>query len=336
MPPLINTTDFVRALFLVTSMYLVLWNVSRFGPYYGYLDERTFQNAAAVDTPTATKELPSGSRGGVPTLGETQPGWKPIYVFFGEHQAAPENRKQAGSQWNQDQLVLDLLGGQTNGYFLDLAANDAWRLSNTHLLEQKANWTGVCIEANPNYWRALSHHRTCHVVGAVVGDTRLEEVSFKFHEGTFRGPGGGIEREDFKNKPSQPKTKSKPTKLYTVPLVEILEGLHAPKVIDYFSLDVEGAESYILQKFPFEDYKFKVLTIERPKQELVDRLYFYGYRYLANYNKGEDTLWCHSEVLDSLNMTAIRNYKWREHDSPGLQRGPTIHDVPTVIDKNAG
>ena len=39
-------------------------------------------------------------------------------------------------------------------------------------------------------------------------------------------------------------------------LQEILKKAKAPKIIDYLSLDVEGAELEVLKNFPFKKYKF--------------------------------------------------------------------------------
>ncbi len=41
-----------------------------------------------------------------------------------------------------------------------------------------------------------------------------------------------------------------------------MREFHAPSVIDYWSLDTEGSELEILRSFPFDDYSFKVLTVE--------------------------------------------------------------------------
>jgi RNPHF zinc finger len=78
------------------------------------------------------------------------------------------------SQARQDELVVALLGNKTNGYFIDLAANDAVQLSNTYALERYYHWKGVCIEPNPMYWYNLTAFRTCVIIGAVVGDQRMQ------------------------------------------------------------------------------------------------------------------------------------------------------------------
>ena len=44
--------------------------------------------------------------------------------------------------------------------------------------------------------------------------------------------------------------------------------IQVPKLIDYMSLDVEGAEYEILKNFPFDKFKFKSMSIERPNKNL--------------------------------------------------------------------
>jgi hypothetical protein len=64
-------------------------------------------------------------------------GWRQIDVFYGK---APTTNRTWFSQAAQDELVIGLLRGKRNGYFIDLAANDALLLSNTYALEQRYGW----------------------------------------------------------------------------------------------------------------------------------------------------------------------------------------------------
>jgi len=164
---------------------------------------------------------------------------------------------------------------------------------------------GICIEANPRYWKRLSF-RDCQVVAAVVGKNRMERVDFVL-DGAF----GGIQGEDFDNNNETNKRReeelrrAETTTYYTVPILEILERNKAPRIIDYFSLDVEGAESYIMNDFPFHEYTINVLTIERPKKDLKETLRSNGYKLLGIISAYGETLWAHESVLDHLDMSMI-------------------------------
>lgn len=179
-------------------------------------------------------------------------------------------------------------------FFLDLAANHAILLSNTLYLEQNG-WDGICIEGNPEYWYELGRYRTCTIVGAFVGG--MEENDGQQVDIALRSSFGGIVNKDFDNKKSEETVKRDLVSIKT-----ILNDAECPEIIDYFSLDVEGAESFVMKDFPWEMYTFRFLTIERPKDDLVELLNFHGYsKYKKNLSKWGETLWIHKSVKLSEN-----------------------------------
>lgn len=216
-------------------------------------------------------------------------GWHAIHVYYGQRNSMPG--LVADQKWfaqvHQDEIVLDLLG--PGGYFLDLAANDAVEFSNTLALERHG-WQGLCIEPNPTYWYGLSH-RKCTVVGALVG-SRQEQVQVKFR-GVFGGIVGKLD-DKLANRKREPQ--AKPESRYTAPLTELLQKFNVPSSIDYMSLDVEGAELMIMQVFPFEKYQIKVLSIERPSNDLRLLLEKHGYIFLKDLAWWGETLWAHSST----------------------------------------
>jgi hypothetical protein len=75
-------------------------------------------------------------------------GWKTIQVFYGstEHmESLLPNDKIFFSQARQDEVVLSLLRNKKDGYFVDLASNDATLLSNSYALEKHYGWKGLCV-----------------------------------------------------------------------------------------------------------------------------------------------------------------------------------------------
>lgn len=249
-------------------------------------------------------------------------GWHPIHVFYGKREGLKlDPNKEWFAQVRQDEIVIDLLG--ENGYFIDLAANDAKDLSNTVALE-KHGWngryngfsrrsvildaafrkhvvpvdpltlfglvstTGLCVEPNPVYWYDLTH-RKCTVVGALVGGPVVEKVSVKFR-GVFGGIVGKMD-EGLANRKKEPHAAVE--ERYTTPFHELLQEYNVPSTIDYLSLDVEGAEFLIMQYFPFDQYTIKVLTVERPSADLKALLGRHGYLMLKQLAWWGETLWAH-------------------------------------------
>lgn len=235
---------------------------------------------------------------GSPRPADPNLGWKSIDVFIGEHRI--EDNRTWFSQAQQDEIVVALLGNRS-GYFVDLAANDAVDLSNTLALERRG-WQGLCIEPNSIYWSNLTK-RKCHIVGAVVGQARNEQVYFRFEAGDH----GGIAGDGFDNGRRWQRSSQL---VRTVRLLEVFERYQVPPVIDYLSLDVEGAEAFILKGFPLDRYRIKVLTAERLRGEIRTYLRENGYEFVAKVTRWGESLWVHTDYKAELNMDALDQFEF--------------------------
>jgi Methyltransferase FkbM domain len=231
------------------------------------------------------------------------PGWKNIDIFYGIREKSPIYLSQA----NQSEAVVSMLNGKKKGFFVDLAANDAFFLSNSFYLEEMYDWSGLCIEANPLYWSSLSK-RKCKVVAAAVGKTNMEEVRFRIDNEAF----GGLIGEAFDNKVTTHKKKRRQRQIvaamFTVRLDDIFLKFDVPHVIDYMSLDVEGAEELILADFPFRKYRFTIISIERPSDKLKAILYENGYEFVRQITWWGETFWIHSDERKNLNMSYFTDH----------------------------
>ena len=208
---------------------------------------------------TATIPIPPGSRSLSPTF-RTDP---------------PTEKFRSHSQKSrQDILILSLFNDKNDGFFVDLAANMWEQDSNTYVLEYFNNWKGICIEPNPVFLEDLLANRKCTIVTSPVSKTNGEIVKFRFH---WNGGIGGIVGEEFDNHGDIPQV----DKLVpATTLTNLLDAMNAPPIIEYLSLDVEGAEHYVLQGLDPRRYTFLVVTIERPKHHSHHILSLYGYRFL--------------------------------------------------------
>lgn len=253
------------------------------------------------------------------TLQRDDAGWKTIHIFYGSKKYATDDStipaqyfyaNEWFSQYRQDEIVSRLLHGKRNGYFIDLAANDAIRISNTYALETFFNWTGLCLEPNPIYWNGLSF-RECDVVAAVVGSETMNEVSFRFPK--VKAPKGGIVGKGFDNKQSE---SNESRRRFTVKLKDVFRRFNVPRVIDYISLDVEGSEDLVMSAFPFQEYQFNIMTLERPSQQLRKLLDSNDYVLLKSLKERTETIWVHQSMMESLDLSALKidseHYKYRE------------------------
>jgi len=202
----------------------------------------------------------------------------------------------------QDKWVIkDIFKYKKKGYFIDLAAADGIRISNTFLLEKKYNWSGICIEPNYLFFQNLKNNRKCHCIREVVMGKK-KKIKF-FEDGGIGGIIGDQYDNNYQKRSSIIKKRSNRHKIKnykSVALKSILKKFKAPKVIDYLSLDVEGAETIILKKFPFKEYKFLTLTIERPTIHLNKILFKNGYKFVKNHKV--DTYYIHESLQKKIKI----------------------------------
>jgi len=279
--------------------------------------------------------------------GKTVVSWSSVPVA----RAVPEQvRRQAGAfnasedigrdrrgtwhaQAGQDRTAAKLLRMRRGGFFLDLAANEPVILSNSRTLERDLGYTGICIEANPFYWGALARVRSgCAVVGAAISSD-LGTVKFRAFKARGQSRNSGIVGGELDNKALGKGAGHDAWyefEAQTVSLGDVLRGLKAPPQLDYFSLDIEGAELLAMRTFPWADFRFSVLTVERPKPELQNLLEQNGYTYLCDHGMFGDQTWVDSKELSKGPLKSSISLEGVQ-----VEEGPTVHRTKNQMSDKA-
>lgn len=173
--------------------------------------------------------------------------------------------KHSTSQDGEDHfLVTNFFKHRCEGTYVELGGLDGVKFSNSHLFHHGYQWRGVLIEPNPTSFKALETNRpnddtfnyaVCpsasdvHFVGeghpAVTGVLEFMAPSFiaQWHPEIDRS--------------SLPRISCKP-------LSAILSesSLLRNQVIDFLSIDVEGAEYQVVQTLDFSKHVFGVIFYE--------------------------------------------------------------------------
>mmetsp|Transcript_16814 Transcript_16814/g.28525 ORF Transcript_16814/g.28525 Transcript_16814/m.28525 type:complete len:315 (-) Transcript_16814:380-1324(-) len=233
--------------------------------YYDWNNETEIFVPKTLELPPDSHSLQSGFKNSSP------------WLAFRAH-------SQKGAQ--QDLVILSIFNDKTDGYFVDLAANNWQLLSNTLNLEHFNKWKGVCIEPNREYLEGLLANRKCDIFTNPVSYKSGLPVTF-----TIRAAFSGILGKEYDN--TEKSSKWRYEEMVTVTLEQILDFARAPKVIDYLSLDVEGAEEHVLSKFPFDKYTFYAITVERPSKKVHHTLTIHGYRFVYILSGFGDVLYLH-------------------------------------------
>jgi FkbM family methyltransferase len=182
-------------------------------------------------------------------------------------------------------LWLPFLEQKTSGYFVEVGALDGKRFSNTYSFEEQG-WTGICIEAHPDYIDIIKKNRpNSKVVFAAAGDENTTVTFYTNNRGSlstldpsqeeqFKAYGayftGFVERE-----------------VPMMTLTRILDDAQAPTIIDILSIDVEGGEMRVLAGMDWNKYTASVIIIEvstTMESDLVTYFEALNYHLARNYH----------------------------------------------------
>lgn len=196
-------------------------------------------------------------------------------------------------------LNYEEFGLKRNGFFVDLACADGVTISNTYFLEKHLGWTGLLFEPNPVFHESIEAHRSSHLVAACVTDNANDAVRFRIDNGML----GGIVSDETDNNERFRGSELKDAEIIEVTSTTLeieLDKIKAPEIIDFLSLDVEGAEWIVLRSFNFNRYKFVCMAIERPNELLDMMLEQNGYRQVAHL--AYDVIYVHKDFLENVNF----------------------------------
>jgi len=160
------------------------------------------------------------------------------------------------SQFGQDKILLSILDGTENKFFVELGAGDGVSISNSYYFEKVLGWKGLLIEPNPNLYSELVKNRGCFTSNKLCWESEGVEVDFLL-AGVLSGilgenPGYWIKQNINNSR----------VKMKTSLLSKILEEFDCPREMGFLSLDIEGEEFSVLRTFPFDVYNFDVICVE--------------------------------------------------------------------------
>lgn len=149
------------------------------------------------------------------------------------------------SQFDQDIWALNQLNNKIKGFFVEVGAYQQpdGRMSNTLLLEQKFEWSGILIEPNKNTFKNLESRSAIKL-----------NVAASDHNGHLNFCHG--------RRGCDSMVSSNGEKMQCFTLNHILKKNNSPKVIDFLSVDVEGHELYVLSGLDFSAYHVNCAVIE--------------------------------------------------------------------------
>jgi FkbM family methyltransferase len=189
------------------------------------------------------------------------------------------------SHLGQDAWVAGVFRHKRSGYFLDFGALDGQLTSNSFYLEKCLGWSGICVEPNPGSYAALCKSRNC--ITANVALWPESRQSLRFLDAHGLSCFAHLVDDDSNAKTRREITRQE-INVDTLNPTELLDRFAAPHLIEYMSLDVEGAEMDVLGALDLDKYKIALMTIEHSenaerKAALIEYLAKFGYEFINCY-----------------------------------------------------
>jgi FkbM family methyltransferase len=235
---------------------------------------------------------------------------------------------QSYGQFGEDRILEEIFSDRTDGYCVEIGANDGLTGSATYLFEQRG-WTCLLVEPIPEFVEEIRRHRHCAVVNCAVSN-REGEATFGVAEGVK-------EMSTFDLSPAhvawikQVGGTVKEISVRTATLDSLLAEAAFPE-IQFITIDVEGHEMAVLEGFTLEAHKPRIVIIEdnsisgdrRVAKYMSDRGYVHFRR------TGVNEWYAHESDVELVQPDEIRRFerakvrqRWERRRKQAINRAAT-------------
>lgn len=212
--------------------------------------------------------------------------------------------KEYTGQVGQD-LFLDvgIFNKMTNGFFVDIGANDGFTYSNTYFFEKYRNWTGLCVEPQGECFKLLKATRKESTIKVKACISEFNGVA-EFLQ--VNGPQMLSCLKEYCTEEHSERIKREIEQnggeISIIPTQNIkisdLFGMFDINKIDILSLDIEGGEYKVLQMIDYSKVHINAIVVEfnNNKNLIVELLQKQGFKLVANLSD-QDLVFINNEII---------------------------------------
>jgi FkbM family methyltransferase len=222
-----------------------------------------------------------GSCGGAPAPreapGSAAPSAAPHRDILGKKLA---QKKQVYSQHNEELIIRDFFQDRRDGVFLDVGCAWPVKYSNTYFLEHELGWSGIGIDALPEYAEEWKRERPrSRFFNFLVTDHVAASEAF------YRSDVPGISAVKPREVYSRKRVKSTEIEVPSITITKLLDD-QGVKHVDLVSLDIEGAELQALNGFDIDRFRPGLVCVEwfhAGRDKLMAYFTAHGYERIERY-----------------------------------------------------
>jgi FkbM family methyltransferase len=185
-------------------------------------------------------------------------------------------------------------------HFMEIGANDGQYLSNSLFFELQMGWTGICIEASPSTFQSLRTNRpTCAKFNVLIGSDSLPQTFYTFVSpgswetgvSCMRGTACAKQDEDAYNYARENSLELRIDEVQMMKLSQIFQ-ISGFRQFAWLSVDVEGAEDYVISTIDFNDVRAAYVSFEGSHSLAQKHLTENGY--VEVFQLGPDVFYSHA------------------------------------------
>lgn len=199
------------------------------------------------------------------------------------------------SQKGQDKFLNEeIFMNKRGGIFVEIGAHDGISFSNTYFFEKELDWSGICIEPNPEIFGQLTKNRKCYCEQVCITNSFSKKRFLKCSGYMLEMYSGLMDEFD----PRHIERIDCEIEIYggkkeiiwieCAPFKAILRKYNISHV-DFLSIDIEGGEKSALETIDFDAVKIDIIVVENNFDEDVVKNFLLskGYRYLTRIGKDD-------------------------------------------------
>jgi FkbM family methyltransferase len=186
----------------------------------------------------------------------------------------------AYSQHDEELIIRDFFQDSRDGFFVDVGCAWPKKDSNTYYLEAELGWSGIGIDALPEYAQPWHNKRR---------NSKFFNYAVTDHSGTFetfyRSELPGISALEPRKVFGGRKVEAQGIRVPAITLTRLLDD-NGVRTIDLLSMDIERAEPLALAGFDIDRFKPRLACVEihgEVEQQVLGYFASHGYERIERY-----------------------------------------------------